>query len=397
MKKIIHLLPALIYLISIPQAKADNQPSGIISGKVINKETRRPVSGVNVFLAYTMAGCASNGIGIYTIKNVPPGNYWLAASHVGYESASLELKMDNNEILTYNFELKPKIYQTAPIVVSAADQAEWQKTLKQFRRDFLGRSDNADLTCIKNEFALEFDRKDRDKYFAYANAPLTIINRALGYKIEYSLFYFESTFSYVKFTGFPLYFPLKSSDPDTLSLWESNRRKTYAGSLRHYLRSICENYELTKGLQEEPEFTVDYSDCTDEGYRIDYPEDNFLAQKGFKVLYKSARFSEAGVKPIISLVNTNKYLKPADSENEMYLKFNNYLEVRYNEPGGGFFQCKPLEQKSWIKLQKDSIIVDKGGRYYETFGIKTYGFWSLHRISDALPYEYNFDEELSDN
>ena len=49
---------------------------------------------------------------------------------------------------------------------------------------------------------------------------------------------------------------------------------------------------------------------------------------------------------------------------------------------------------SWIKLEKDSVIIDKLGRYYETFGIKSYGFWATQRLADTLPYEYVYGDSL---
>ena len=80
-----------------------------------------------------------------------------------------------------------------------------------------------------------------------------------------------------------------------------------------------------------------------------------------------------------------------ENENEMYLKFDNYLEINYTNSDQSKNKFTTEDQVSWINLEKDSILIDKAGRYYETFSIKTAGLWSLEKMSDLLPYEYFYD------
>jgi hypothetical protein len=72
--------------------------------------------------------------------------------------------------------------------------------------------------------------------------------------------------------------------------------------------------------------------------------------------------------------------------------FDNYLEIRYRNPNKirGHFNSK--ENISWITLEKDSMLIDKAGRYYETFSIETSGYWGKERISDMLPLEYIYND-----
>ena len=76
----------------------------------------------------------------------------------------------------------------------------------------------------------------------------------------------------------------------------------------------------------------------------------------------------------------------------MYFMFDKFLEIRYEDPNHIKSIVKPKEQVSWITLTKDSILIDKAGRYYETFSIKTSGYWGLERLSDILPFEYVYDD-----
>jgi len=367
-----------------------------IEGTVLEKETLKPIHNANVYLAYTLTGSTSNKYGHYCIEKIDPGKYFLVVSHVAYEELNIQIIIKEDEKINYNFHLLPKIYQMKPIVV-LGDSSGWKKSLKRFLKEFLGTSENSKMATISNTEVLDFDRKG-SKLYASAYAPLEIINRSLGYKIVYSLYHFESTFNYVKYTGFPKFIELESKKPEILETWKINRKNTYEGSLRNFLNIICLNYDSTSNKADSIEFEIDYSDKTSRGYKQRYKDDNILRQNGFEVLYrksklKSRMYLEIGGR----LANTNNYLKPAENENEMYLKFDNYLEISYTNPDHIRNIFKSENQISWITLEKDSIIIDRAGRYYETFSIKTAGFWSLERISDILPFEYVYENSKSDS
>ena len=172
--------------------------------------------------------------------------------------------------------------------------------------------------------------------------------------------------------------------------WKINRRNTYEGSLRHFLRVICLNYDLTVGKTDAIEYEIDSTNRTADGYKINYTKDNIIKRSGFEVLSRSTLNSQRGIDPILRSVNTNHFLKPSKNKGEMYFMFDNYLEIRYRNPNSGFFNFK--ENISWITQEKDSILIDKDGRFYETFSIKTSGYWGKERISDMLPLEYVYND-----
>ena len=397
MRKKFQIICATILLVSLSSSIAYCRLENCsIEGTVLEKETLKPIHNANVYLAYTLTGSATNKFGHYCIGKIDPGQYFLVVSHVAHEDLHVKINVKEGEKIQYNFYLLPKIYQMKPIVV-LGDSLDWKKSLKRFLKDFLGTSENSKMATIINTDVLDFDRKG-SKLYASANAPLEIINRSLGYKIVYSLYHFESTFNYIKYTGFPKFIELESKKPEILKTWKINRKNTYEGSLRHFLNIICLNYDSTSNKTDSVEFEIDYSDRTSRGYRQRYKDDSILRQNGFEVLFRKSRlksrmYLETGGK----LANTNNYLKPAENLNEMYLKFDNYLEVSYTNHDHARNLFKPENQVSWIKLEKDSVIIDRAGRYYETFLIKTAGFWSLERISDFLPFEYDYENSESDS
>ena len=79
---------------------------GKIAGVVIDKQTREPISDVNLYLKGTELGAATDLDGYYIILNVPPGKYNLVVEYLGYQSQSVEELVVISDLTTMaNFEL----------------------------------------------------------------------------------------------------------------------------------------------------------------------------------------------------------------------------------------------------------------------------------------------------
>lgn len=81
---------AAAIILSLPAAFNPTQSlagtTGKIVGKVTEAKTQAPLPGASVLLAGTTLGAATDLAGDYFIINVPPGNYSLTASMIGYKS-----------------------------------------------------------------------------------------------------------------------------------------------------------------------------------------------------------------------------------------------------------------------------------------------------------------------
>lgn len=97
-----------------------------------------------------------------------------------------------------------------------------------------------------------FDQQ-RHELVALAPRHLSIINQALGYHITYHHFDFrvDYTSRRITFVAAPVYEELKSTDARQQQRWEANRRKAYAGSLPHFLRSVREDRLAQEGFRVE--------------------------------------------------------------------------------------------------------------------------------------------------
>ena len=83
LSKIIHISWIMLTVLLLTSA-AFAQGRGKLQGTVRDAETNEPLPGVNVFLVGTDLGAATDAQGRYFIINVPPGNYSLRASMIGY-------------------------------------------------------------------------------------------------------------------------------------------------------------------------------------------------------------------------------------------------------------------------------------------------------------------------
>ncbi|MEO8399892.1 MAG: TonB-dependent receptor, partial [Ignavibacteriaceae bacterium] len=71
--------------------------TGKIQGKVIDKKTKEPLPGVNVIVQGTSLGAATDFNGEYFILQVPPGEYTVKASMIGYKEVfvkNVQIRVD---------------------------------------------------------------------------------------------------------------------------------------------------------------------------------------------------------------------------------------------------------------------------------------------------------------
>lgn len=111
----------LFALTVLPRTSLDAQQSkGIISGKIIDAETGDALIGANVFLDGTTLGAATDLTGSYRIPGVPPGQYDLRASYMGYEQKKItEVAVEMGKVTTLNITLGMQVLEGQEVVVTA--------------------------------------------------------------------------------------------------------------------------------------------------------------------------------------------------------------------------------------------------------------------------------------
>ncbi|HEX9973550.1 MAG TPA: carboxypeptidase-like regulatory domain-containing protein, partial [bacterium] len=94
--------------------------SGIIKGRVVDSETGDALPGTNVSIKGTNMGAATDLKGYYTVTNVPPGQFTLKVTYIGYESQEMTIFVPSGETVVQDFKLKyGQVLQGETVVVTA--------------------------------------------------------------------------------------------------------------------------------------------------------------------------------------------------------------------------------------------------------------------------------------
>lgn len=328
-----------------------------ISGYVIDSATRRPIENVNVFLSFTTLGDVTGKNGLFSIKRVPVGHYDLIVSMMGYETVNKRISLTESGIKYFNFDLKVKIIKTKGIEVSATVPKGWKKILGKFERFFLGDSENASYCTILNPEYLDFDfHPDTDLFSASSNQPIIVVNKALGYKITINLIDFKAkSYSQINYMVTAKFDTLFAEDEKENKRWLKNRKKTYLGSVRHFLASLAANT-----LDEE-----DFSVYEIVNINIDYQKE----LKGKNILFAG----KSDYERILSFKNYLKVIYQRELEPNEYAPYNRYAR-KY--------------QTSLIKMSQDSVVFTIDGLLYKPYSITRYGYWGWERAAEMLPLNF---------
>lgn len=94
--------------------------TGRIAGKIIDTETGEPIIGANLILINTSLGAASNIDGEYFVINIPPGNYDISVSYVGYQTQIIrDVRVVSGVTKELNFNLKATFVEVGAVIIEA--------------------------------------------------------------------------------------------------------------------------------------------------------------------------------------------------------------------------------------------------------------------------------------
>ncbi len=324
-----------------------------VSGKVSDATSGLPLALVNVFVAHSTIGAASDDSGHFLIRGIPEGHFDLVASRIGYAPASIALSMPRDDGGIIHFALEPTVVEIPPIEVRAADLAQWRADLVRFREAFVGTSANARKTVILNPEVLDFVRDPQSKTLrAVASASLEIVNRGLGYRIHAVLVSFALSGESSHYQAKAQFIELRATEQEEAKSWVENRVRAYRGSFRHFLSA------LVAGRTKEEGFSV---------WRT--PKLYSYRQVSYESRAKQAQLFSPGEEPFT-----------------VKLHFPGFLKVMYLLEPDEFTQAS--YQVSLIKLSRDTVVVNVAGYSPDPGDMVRYGRWSHDRLAEQLPFDY---------
>jgi len=93
------------------------QPTGAITGRVIDSATRQPIAGVNVVVEGTRLGTVTRDDGTFTIGGVPAGTHTVRARRIGYGSVPIIVNVSDGSTVSVAFALEKRAAVLDQVVV----------------------------------------------------------------------------------------------------------------------------------------------------------------------------------------------------------------------------------------------------------------------------------------
>jgi hypothetical protein len=376
----------------------------VLKGIVLDAEKNKPIPNASVFLNTTSIGAASNDQGNFTLT-IPNGRYELIVSSVGYETYAQTINAaDLSDFITIKLRLRSQVMQT--VVIEPYEKDGWEKWGKFFLDNFIGTSASAQQCEIKNTKVIHFrNSKKTNELTAFADEPLIIENKALGYILQYQLESFTYNFKshYLIYTGYPFFQPMKGN-AGKQKRWKKNRRDAYFGSVMHFMRSVYRNKILEENFEVRSLRKIPNSE-----------------KQRVKAAYASNMNPVKSTNgTIVSNINKdsvdyfNRILRQEDYEDVIGknllagdsiayavdsvtagLEFKNYLLVTYKgrlapvEYRQQFPRSSTAMMSQIVLISGKPVEIEANGSYYNPTDLMSTGYWAWsEKIAMILPYDY---------
>jgi len=381
-----------------------------LDGQVRDARTQQPLAFATVFLANTTYGTTTDSTGHFALAGMPAGQYELMVSYIGYDLYR-EL-LDLRQSATLMPRLQPAA-QLDEVMVRPAENRP--ADYRHFVRQFLGGSALSEQCHIENpaEVVVIVDQR-RHELVAVAPRHLSVINQALGYRITYHHFDFrvDYTSQRITFVAAPMFEELKSTDAQQQQRWKANRRKAYAGSLPHFLRSVREDRLAQEGFRVEAMVIALNSALTQQ--RIKQAGDSLAAVLApvpglvalvYRQPLSAAQISKAGagtgqmkLQSPFDLRVTYKSEQPDDQyialvHDARRSKLVNAAKSQWPASRSEVTPDRdqlyePVLEVSELHLLGPAAIIQPNGYLTNPLSVKVDGYWAFEKVGETLPLDY---------
>jgi len=384
-----------------------------LRGKVIASDSKQPIHLANVFLSNTSIGTVTNAEGIFVLDRFPQGRFDVVISCIGYETYVTTIQYAQLPAFI-EVVLKPKVNILQEVVVEPYEKNGWERYGKFFIENFIGTSALAADCKLKNPETIRFRYNKKENILrAFADEPIVLENRALGYILRYDLKVFEYNYGtrIFYFQGYPLFEDIETDRKRLLNRWERNRTEAYYGSMMHFMRSLFRNQLIEVGF--EIRKLIKVSEEEKKRVRNIYNSRTYINSNGNIVVNDSLLangnkdsadyYRKVMRQPEKMAVLINQLL-PGDSiafaidSFTAGLYFDDHLQVtyKYKQVPDEYVRTNSLSVQpktpvvSEIVLpRKNAIAVLANGSYFEGLDLITSGYWGWwEKLATMLPFDY---------
>lgn len=401
-------VPAILVLILLV-VTADAQQT--IRGRVVNEATGAAIPGSSVFISNSSKGTVTNSEGQFELQDIPPGKHDLVISCIGYETNVYSFS-EQQLPLQLKVQLSIRVKELANVTVEPFLEEGWDKWGKMFMDNFIGTTENGMHCKIKNTNKIRFRYyKKSNRVTAYADEPVIIENKALGYTIKYQLENFEVSFKEhtTFYLGYPLFEDKTKEGKEPKDKWLRRRTEAFKGSVVHFMQSLYNNKlkeegfevrrmtripnaekERVKQIYKELAKTIKTSPGGGMVVEVGASGDSsayyqqVMRQKDHIDVYGAGLLTADSL-----IVQTEGKYKALYFPNYLYITYKGeYEEEAYLR--SAMENRKPGFQRSLVMLLNDEFItVDDQGNYYNPQDFFTSWYWGWsEKISNLLPVDY---------
>lgn len=368
-----------------------------IKGKVVN-DIDRPVAGVSIYLDGTKTGTVSGADGSFILNLISKNNNNLVFRKDGYETFTI----NTSEVLNKTLKVVMiKAQEIEEVRIIPFTEKAYRDYINFFLSSFIGE-DKINVK-IKNQRSLKFSY-DKNSKILRVKAPQTliIINKNLGYTIDYDLEEFVADFeqSTIRYTGTSFFRETKNSDKVRL-----NRMNAYDGSQTHFLRSVYTGKAKEEGfvVNEVTKFPNPKYPTEEELKRLKDFSSNFKPGKTIVVPEDIQEISRRkSNEPPYNIGITKTQIAEADytrkSGEKLMLDFKDMLQINYSKY---LYQLRnkniakikiPLKQTSYLHSEGNIFQIYADGNTSDPALLTNQGYFSRNKIEFLLPLEYQLGD-----
>ncbi len=343
-----------------------------LSGRVEDAETNKPIANASVYFSNTTISTYTNDQGAFEFKQLRLINTNIIVYSPGYELLAFKPTTKNIEGRKIVFKLKLTEASKNKLQVNSEERKE---AIKAFEEKLLGLTKEASECEVLNEDAIYFlAGETATSYKVMSDTPLIIVNKRLGYRINYNLVEFTTDFIHGEhmLDGFAMYTEM-GNPKDFID----NRKRVYQGSSMHFFRSLV-NHRL---YQEQ--FETYWMKPVPSKSVLTSPPPNLLWTDKDTALLEPA-------KPMDILF--------IDSSNELSIRSPFKLLIYYakNPYGKNYLINNGLVDgmvakgvRSFLRFSAPSVGINYLGVLDDYSNVEYTGYWQYELLANKLPLDYD--------
>jgi hypothetical protein len=404
----------VIFIFLFFSSSLQAQPT--IKGRIVNATGGLPIANSNIFINNSSKGTISDVAGYFQLNEIPAGKHELIISCIGYETKVISFS-DDKLPMNLNVELQIKVKELENVTVEPFEEGGWKRWGFVFFQSFIGTSENAEQCRIRNQDSIRFRfYKNSNRLVAYADEPIIIENKALGYIISYQMEDFEINFreGSLFYAGYPLVKDIEK-DSGVPERWKRKRLKAYKGSILHFMRSLYSNRlkeegfdvrRMTRNLNLEKKRIIQMYQSVNKnnrvghgtpGPQVKFQEPDGYSQDSLNYFHTTLRQPDYTETYGADLLTGDSILERSAGSNPI-LFFTDYLFITYkNETEEeGFVKSqfpvrRPSYQRSYITLLNDHALeIEVNGSYFDPRDLLSSGYWAWSdKMADYVPFDFD--------